>query len=83
MRLFEIEERFANNKQLETERKISKHVFFKNITVSKLCVRSLMLETFFSQILMISNFHCFQIFTCFFHTKSFTSGIMCTNFYQL
>lgn len=59
MRLFEIEERFANNKQLETERKISKHVFFLNITVSKLCVRSLMLETFFSQILMISNFHCF------------------------
>lgn len=58
MRLFEIEERFANNKQLETERKISKHVFL-NITVSKLCVRSLMLETFFSQILMISNFHCF------------------------
>lgn len=59
MRLFEKEERFANNKQLETERRISKHVFFKNITVSKLCVRSLMLETFFSQILMISNFHCF------------------------
>lgn len=29
MRLFEIEERFANNKQLETERKISKHVFLK------------------------------------------------------
>lgn len=29
MRLFEIEERFANNKHLETERKISKHVFFK------------------------------------------------------
>lgn len=28
MRLFEIEERFANNKQLENERKISKHVFF-------------------------------------------------------
>lgn len=29
MRLFEIEERFANNKQSETERKISKHVFLK------------------------------------------------------
>lgn len=29
MRIFEIEERFANNKQLETERKMSKHVFFK------------------------------------------------------
>lgn len=29
MRLFEIEERFANNKQLETERKISKRFFLK------------------------------------------------------